>query len=270
MAGNVSVETKEIPADDIDGGFVAEPRAEVVGVEVDGEAVLLLEGTREIHALNGVGTITWGLFDGSSTLDAIVADLSEAFRADPEVVRNDVLELARELGRAGLLIGVAREEPAPVPTSPQGLAQGTEVPPFRFPALDGEAVGLEDLRGRRFLLVNWSPRCGYCLRIAPELAELEPGLLEHDVGLVFLTIGGEEENRELVESNGLHSTVLLQDDGQSVVFEGLGTPAAYLIDEAGKVASELALGANEVPVLARQAAGRDGRRRRRGKGRRVS
>jgi len=270
MARNVSMKTKEIPAADLDGDFVAEPRAQVVGVEVDGESVLLLEGTRELHALNGVGTVIWGLFDGSSTLDEIVADLSEAFQTDPEVVRNDVLELARLLGRAGLLVGVAREEPPPAPTSPQGLAPGTEVPAFRFPALDGKALGLEDLRGSRFLLVNWSPRCGFCSRIAPELAELAPGLKQHDVRFVFLTIGEAEENRELLESHGLDCTLLFQDGGQAEVFEGLGTPAAYLVDEAGKVASELALGADQVPVLVRKAAGLRRRRQGQGKGRRVS
>lgn len=254
MARNVRVDTKDIAADDIGGDFVAQARAEVVGVEVDDEAILLLEGTRDLHSLNPTGTLIWRLFDGASTLEEIVADLTDAFQADAEVVRNDVLELTRELGRAGLLVGVAREEPVPVPTSPKGLAQGTEVPAFRFPALDGQALSLEDLHGKRTLLVNWSPRCGYCVRIAPELAEIEPALLEHDVRLVFLTIGSEEENRELVEGNGLRCAVLLQDDDQSVVFEGMGTPAAYLIDEAGKVASALALGANEVPILARQAA----------------
>jgi thiol-disulfide isomerase/thioredoxin len=254
MAMNVKEDTSEIVAADIEEGFVAKARAEVVGVEVDGEAILLLEGTRELHALNPTGTLIWGLLDGVSTLDEIVADLAAVYHADLQVVRNDVLELTRGLGRAGLLIGVAKEEPVHVPTSPKGLAEGTEVPDFRFPALDGQPLALEDLRGKRTLLVNWSPRCGFCVKIAPELAEIETVLSEHDVRLVFLTIGSEEENRELVESNGLRSTVLLQDGDQSIVFGGLGTPAAYLIDEAGKVASTLALGANEVPVLARQAA----------------
>jgi peroxiredoxin len=254
MAGTVGVDTKDIAADGIDGDFVAQPRADVVGVEIDEEAILLLEGTRELHALNPTGTLVWGLLDGVSTLEAIVADLTAAFDADPEVIRNDVVEVTRQFGRAGLLIGVAREDPAPPPPpSPQGLPAGTELESFTYPTLDGDPVALEDLKGKQFLLVNWSPRCGYCVRIAPELAELEPELTKREVDLVLLTIGEADENRELVESHELRCTVLLQDGGYSA-FAGLGTPAAYMIDEDGKVSSELALGAIEVPVLARQTA----------------
>ena len=40
------------------------------------------------------------------------------------------------------------------------------------------------------------------------------------------------------------------------MFPGIGTPSAYLVDEEGKAASELQVGANLVPDLARSAARR--------------
>ena len=48
----------------IDGAFFVRTRPEVVGVEVNGEAVLLLERTRNLHTPSGVGTIVWGMHDG--------------------------------------------------------------------------------------------------------------------------------------------------------------------------------------------------------------
>lgn len=266
MGRKLSLKAKEILADDIDGSFVPRRRPEVVGVEVDDEAVLLVEGTRDLHALNGIGTVVWDLCDGTSTLDDIVADLAEAFGADPDVIRNDVVGLARGLGRAGLLVGVKREDPPPPQhQTPQGIPPGTEIEPFTYPTLDGDPVTLADLRGKRFMLVNWSPRCGFCVKIAPDLAELEPKLSKQEVGLVLLTIGEVDENRALLQDHGLHGTVLLQDAGYAP-FAGVGTPAAYLIDDAGRIEGELALGALEVPDLAREAAGPDGRGRGRGSG----
>src|SRR6266568_579930 len=44
----------------------------------------------------------------------------------------------------------------------QGLAVGTEFSPFRFPDLTGTEVSLDEFRGKRLVLVNWSPGCGFC------------------------------------------------------------------------------------------------------------
>ena len=39
---------------------------------------------------------------------------------------------------------------------------------FKLPDTDGVEVAAADLRGRSVLLINWSPRCGFCTMIAPE------------------------------------------------------------------------------------------------------
>ena len=48
--------------------------------------------------------------------------------------------------------------------------------PFRLPDLDGKEVSLEDFRGRKVLLVYWSPQCGFCDILAPDLVRLQPEL----------------------------------------------------------------------------------------------
>lgn len=252
-------ERVEISADAIDAGFIPTPRSKVAGVELDGEAVLLLEGTGDSHWLDQLGTIVWNCFDGIVTVEDLSLELSEAFGADLERVQEDVLELTRKLGRVGLLEGVARDEHhGHQHGATRGLELGTEIPDFHLSDVHGCQVGLEDLRGQELLLVNWSPHCGFCSRIAPDLAEMLPQLDRRNVQLVLLAIGDAQANQELLDEFGIESKVLLHNGTDAEVFAGLGTPSAYFVDAEGKVASEIAIGANDVPRLVRVAAGLDG------------
>jgi peroxiredoxin len=137
---------------------------------------------------------------------------------------------------------------------PQGLAVGAPVPAFRLPDLTGHPVALEDYRGRRVLLVQWSPTCSFCEQLAPELADLQIQLRAHQIQPVLVSDGDAKANRRLANRYGLDSPILLQPaDGQVEAFKGQGTPVAYLMDEQGRVAAPLAVGAREVPRLARDA-----------------
>jgi peroxiredoxin len=246
-----------MPAGDIDGDFAPVPRPDVTSVVLDGEAVLLADGASEAHYLDEVATLVWSTFDGSATLDELSVDFAEVFHTDIDIVRADIIALAQGVGRAGLLIGVAYEAQPDHPSAfPTGVAVGEPIPAFRLPGTDGAEVTLADLAGRQVLLVNWSPRCGFCTRIAPELAELQPELQALGVEMVFITLGDAEENRPLLEEHGLHPRVLFGDGSDVDVFEGVGTPSAYLVDGEGHAASALTIGADVVPDLARAAAGR--------------
>ena len=133
---------------------------------------------------------------------------------------------------------------------PTGVDVGEPIPAFRLPDADGVEVALADLTERSILLVNWSPRCGFCTRIAPELAELQPQLRARGVEMVFITLGDVEENKPLLEEHGLEPRVLFGDGLEVEVFAGVGTPSAYLVDVEGKAASALTIGADTVPDLA--------------------
>jgi peroxiredoxin len=152
--------------------------------------------------------------------------------------------------------------------SRRGLAVGTALPAFELPDLQGRPVALEQLRGRRVLLIHWSARCGFCTQIAPELAALAPDLEQAGVQLLLVSRGPAAAEQELAREIGLDGSVLLDAGGVAGVeaFQGVGTPAAYLLDEAGRVLEPLAVGAVEVPALARRivegSAGRPGARRR--------
>jgi peroxiredoxin len=247
---------EEMPATEIDGSFVPIQRAGVTCVELDGEAVVLAEGSASPHYLNVTGTLLWNTFDGSATVEELAKDFAEAFEVDLDVMRTDILTATQEIGRAGLLEGVAYEPPPePSYADPTGFSVGEPLPELRAPDLEGNEVSLADLRGKQMLLVNWSASCGFCTRIAPELAELQPDLRARGVEMVFLTFGAVEANRAMLDEFGLDPRVLVLDPSENEVFPSVGTPSAYIVDAEGKVASELKVGANAVPDLARTAAG---------------
>lgn len=247
-----------LSADAIDERFIPVPKQGYASVELDGETVIAESEGGRVHCVDAIGTIVWSCFDGVASIDELSHELSDAFGVDSEIVRNDVLVFARELGRVGLLEGVAAETPAHIHDAwaePESLPLGTVFEPFEFLALDGNLVSLASLRGRSALLVNWSPQCGFCRTIVPELAGAHTALREKNVELVLMATGTAEDNLALLQEHGLDCMLLLQESAVVGEFVGLGTPVAYLLDGEAKVSSDLAVGANRVPDLVRQTAG---------------
>ena len=160
-------------------------------------------------------------------------------------------QLVRQHGR--LLLRLEALERAAEGADDRELAVGDVFGSFRLPDLDGREVALEAYRGRKVLLVSWSPSCGFCDMIGGDLAQLEDKLAKHGTALVLTSYGDVERNRALAEEHGLRCPILL---GEPAEFDGHGTPVAYLLDEQGQVAEPLAHGSDEVLALAWRAAGR--------------
>jgi thiol-disulfide isomerase/thioredoxin len=136
---------------------------------------------------------------------------------------------------------------AAAPTVPAAKNVGEDAPEVKLPDLEGNVVGLEDLQGEKTLVLFWNPGCGFCQQMLPDLKEWESEAPEDAPRLVVVSAGSEEANREM----GLASPVLL--DQQFAVgraFGASGTPSAVLVDAEGKVASEVAVGAQAVLELA--------------------
>jgi peroxiredoxin len=102
------------------------------------------------------------------------------------------------------------------------------------------------------LLIFFNPKCGYCMKMAPDLAALERHDSKEGPVLILVTTGTIEDNRRLIEEHGIRCPVLLQKEMEvAAQFQARGTPTGYLIDEEGKIASELAVGAEVLLDLAR-------------------
>jgi peroxiredoxin len=127
------------------------------------------------------------------------------------------------------------------------VQQGDPAPAFSLKDLDGKEVQSEDFRGKSSLLLFWSPSCGFCQRMLGQLKEWEANLPHGAPQLILVSSGSVEDNRAM----GLRSPILL-DQGFSTghAFGAGGTPSAILIDAKGKIASEVAVGAQGVLALA--------------------
>jgi len=133
---------------------------------------------------------------------------------------------------------------------PRDAPIGSILPPFRLSDLDRKVVALEDLRGKRALLVHWDPRCGFCDLIAPDLAAIQGELSRSSVNLLLLSRGDAEVNRKMADEHGLKCPILLQEPSATVeAFQNRGTPSAYLLDEQGRIAKSLAVGYDQVLSL---------------------
>lgn len=170
-------------------------------------------------------------------------------------------QVLRQQGRLLLRIEALERPTSALQTSTEDPARGglplaTAFPSFRLPNLEGKEVRLEDFE-TRVLLVHWSPECGFCRQIAADLGRLQADLRRRKTELVLVSYGSPESNRELLEAHGLDCQVLLQSAGETIEgFSRMGTPVAYLLDDKGRIAKPVAVGAHEVPELAEAAAGR--------------
>ena len=130
------------------------------------------------------------------------------------------------------------------PASPK---VGEPAPPLKLPNLQGKKVDLAAFRGQKTLVLFWNPGCGFCRQMLDDLKALEADPPEEAPKILVVSAGTAKENRAM----GLRSTVVL-DKNFSVggAFGANGTPMAVLVDEQGKIASELVAGAPAVLALA--------------------
>jgi thiol-disulfide isomerase/thioredoxin/uncharacterized membrane protein YphA (DoxX/SURF4 family) len=123
---------------------------------------------------------------------------------------------------------------------------GEPLPEFSAADLDGKTVSSKDLVGRKILLTYWSLDCGWCEKMLGGLREWEKTRRADEPELVLLSSGNADRHRRL----GLAGRIILDDEKNISKELGMnGTPSAVLIDEKGKIASEVAVGAEKIFAL---------------------
>jgi peroxiredoxin/uncharacterized membrane protein YphA (DoxX/SURF4 family) len=131
-------------------------------------------------------------------------------------------------------------------TLPPPLKKGDRVPALRLADLNGRTVDFATLRGRRTLLLFWNSSCGFCEAMLEDLKAWERTRPEDAPELLVIAAGSSEANRE----HGLRSRVLLDPNFRAgQLFGAGGTPSALVLDEEGRVASDVGVGAPAVFAL---------------------
>jgi len=137
-----------------------------------------------------------------------------------------------------------------------GLARGALAPDFRLRTAAGEKLTLAEFRGTRVLLVFSDPHCGPCTALAPELERIHRSLA-NDLRVVMISRGDAQTNQAKIEELDLTFPVALQRGWNTSREYGMfATPIAYLVDEEGVIAADVAVGSDPILALARNG-GRD-------------
>ena len=227
----------------------------------DGEVAKAYQahGTPTGYLVSAEGKIASGLAVGAEVLLALAEGKSEIRNLKSE--QDQRLLTSAATNGAGRASRFSARSVAGSKIKRDGLKGGTTAPDFRLPRLDGRGeLTLSEMRGRRVLLVFSSPNCGPCNTLAPELEKFyrqnkhdaRPPAGEGNpataVEVVMISKGEPKENRAKVKEHGLTFTVVLQQQWEiSRQYAMFATPIAYLIDEAGVITHDVAVGVE--PIL---------------------
>ena len=203
--------------------------------ETEIAAAYQASGTPSGYLISPEGKIASDLAVGGEALLQLTASKSEILNPESEIEHD---REARFHGRSLARSKIKRN----------GLKAGTVAPDFKLPRLDGNGdLSLSDFRGRQVLLVFSSPTCGPCLILAPQLEKFHRG--HPKLEILMVSKGEPKENRAKVKEHGLTFPIVLQQQWEiSRRYAMFATPIAYLIDDAGVIANEVAVGME--PILA--------------------
>ena len=79
------------------------PVALTTAETVDNQTVIIHLGAGTYFSLNATGSYLWNRLDGTTSLEAIAAELAQTYGIDTTTTNADVLNLAQELYAEGLL-----------------------------------------------------------------------------------------------------------------------------------------------------------------------
>ena len=183
--------------------------------------IAIVAGVSLVLALFGATTVALLRQNGRllSRMEALEANVESFGKAadDPDGIRTLII-------RANL---------------PPPVKRGDAAPSYQLAELDGRLVNLADLRGRERVLVFWDSEDATCQFMATDLKTQARVTLTEKPEIVIVACGSSESIRAMK----FESPVLL-DPFRAVhsVFGVRDAPAAVLIDEHGRVASDLQTG----------------------------
>lgn len=136
---------------------------------------------------------------------------------------------------------------AAMPQESYGLPVGSDAPDLALNDLEGRERRIGEFFGQPFVLTFFNTGCGYCTQMAPRLGELPEGAPR----LVLVSSGDAAQLRTMAGTHNWSFDVLHEsEDAQTFqAYEPVGTPSAYLIDSDGKIAQQLAVGADAIMDL---------------------
>lgn len=186
------------------------------------------------------------VFQARWTPTAVFVDVGGRIASHPATGDAAIIELIDRIRSSDLSKDYVHFS-TPAAGRPTSVASvGKEVPDFSIDAVGGELISSDRLGGKPTLLTFWSPDCPHCVQMIEEIREWDRTRGTEGPEFVLFSSGQPEKLREL----GLTSPVVSDKNFDLSAKLGMyGTPSAVLIDENGRFASEVAIGAANIWAL---------------------
>ncbi|CAM4244879.1 thiol:disulfide interchange protein tlpA [Bacillus manliponensis] len=122
-----------------------------------------------------------------------------------------------------------------------GIEVGRAAPDFELTTLDGTAVKLSDLQGKKVILNFWATWCGPCKQ---EMPDMETFYQKHKGDVEVLAVnytasegaGGEEKVKQFAQEWGITFPILLDKDiTVTTTYKVITIPTSFFIDTKGVV-----------------------------------
>jgi peroxiredoxin len=199
---------------------------------------VLLDGHRQVARLMRVTATPSGYLvdDGRKTAGRLLAGPAILLAA----ARGQVVTEGDEAALASTPL------PRHASTARKPLAVGSIAPDFTLPTVDGDEWSLAAHRGEPLTLLFSDPDCPPCAALLAALGQRS----QNRMGMVIVSRGDAEENRQLVAATGITAPVLIQRQREVArAFRTLETPAAYRIGVRGEIVAGPAVGMDTILIL---------------------
>jgi peroxiredoxin len=149
--------------------------------------------------------------------------------------------LAIALGLLACTSLLAQEQDLDLQYATELLKPGTPAPDFTLTDINGNAVSLRDLQGRKVVLVFWASWCPDCRAEVPDLKYMQTQADPRKVAFVAVSFDRTQEAWEkYVKENEMTGIQLFETAPRKESFVNNAyhvkwIPSIYLIDEQGKV-----------------------------------
>lgn len=202
---------------------------------------LLLQKSFEVGTVYGVsGTPGALIIHPNGTIGSPVAGGADQIRA----LLDQYIDLLA--AQAGIQLEGEGEFERAMRAAANPLDLGAPAPDLTFDDLSGGTIRLADLRGRGTALLFWRTTCSYCQALEPVLQAWEDDRPAGAPDLLVVLTEPPPADTPL----HLHShAVLDRDSAAGNALHSTGTPTAVLIDAAGNLASQPAVGADAIRPL---------------------
>ena len=126
--------------------------------------------------------------------------------------------------------------------------EGASAPDFSVTNLDGQALHLADLRGKRVILNFWATWCPPCLEEIPNFIKLHQETSSTGVVIIGLTTDDAATLQTFVKRNGINYSIAQLKNVPSPYQDVIKIPVTFVIDRNG-VLQHIRLGPQDLKAL---------------------